>query len=92
MSLASLHQFVGSTTAESAVYSHKATRCEDWNRILTLYRYSVQEYSDAVGSLTGLSTGGFSDAWLRAETARKSCDSLRAELLDHEHQHSCVAA
>jgi hypothetical protein len=92
MSLSSLHQFISSTTAEPIMYNHRETRCEDWNRILNMYRFSVQEYSEAVGSLPGLSTARFSEAWLRAEIARKSCDSLRAELLDHEHQHSCVAA
>lgn len=64
--------------------------CAEWQTILDKYRIAAQAHSEAVAALTYLPGAGFAEAWLRAERARKTCDSYRAQLLDHELSHACL--
>jgi hypothetical protein len=63
--------------------------CEVWFELVGQYRQAAKQIGDAAGNLRGSPGPEFDKAWQRMELAWKTCDDIRAELLDHEHKHSC---
>ena len=64
-------------------------RCEEWATIFDMYCLAAEAYSDATSRLRFTAAAQFSEAWVRSEAARKTCDLWRTELLDHELRHAC---
>jgi hypothetical protein len=81
MSLTALHESVNQCREESG--------CAEWSAILKAYQNAVNAHSKAVLALGPPHPLDFAGAWLRAEITRKDSETLRAELLDHEHHHGC---
>jgi hypothetical protein len=90
MSLSTLSGFASSSSTNPVLGHPDPAPCQEWQDILDQYRIAAQAHSEAVAALTYLPGAGFAEAWLRAERARKTCDSYRAQLLDHEHNHACL--
>jgi hypothetical protein len=86
MSLANLSHFTRSRTS-----TPEQEICEEWRGILEEYRIAAEIYSQAALDLTPAPGLRFDEAWTRAEQARKMCDVCRSRLLDHEHNHACLA-
>jgi len=62
-------------------------RCRQRQELIARYQSAVRAYDGAVDAF---GENESDPAWQRAELARKECDSARAELLHHEHDHGCV--
>lgn len=62
--------------------------CGEWYDRLERYRRAAKTYSKSVEGLDGLD---FNLAWQSAEAALRNCRTSRAALLDHEHDHACIA-
>ena len=65
--------------------------CEEWCKLLELYRNAVSAYNVAVNKVNPLPGAAFTDSWQRAEHLRKQANNGRADLLHHEHDHGCLA-
>jgi hypothetical protein len=65
--------------------------CDVWCKLLERYRSAVTTYDEAAHDLSGVPGGAFNETWQRAEQARKQSESCRADLLQHEHEHACIA-
>src|SRR5579871_3476846 len=66
--------------------------CEQWFELVGQYRRAAKQIGEAADELRGAPGPEFDKAWQRMEIAWKTCDDYRAELLDHEHRHSCLDA
>jgi hypothetical protein len=64
--------------------------CDEWCRLVERYRSAVNTYNDAVKALGVAPGAAFNDTWQRTERTRTKCDRCRADLLHHEHDHSCL--
>src|SRR5271169_4826924 len=64
--------------------------CEQWCRLLELYRSAVNRYNEAANDLSLVLGSAFNQAWQRTEQARKKSENCRTELLQHEHEHGCL--
>ena len=86
MPLSTLSRFAGSRTS-----TPEENLCKEWSGILEDYRKAAEIYSTAALDLPSSRGSGFDEAWILAERARKACESCRSRLLDHEHNHACLA-
>jgi len=64
--------------------------CSEWCRLMERYRGAVSAYNEAAKNLGILPGTAFNETWSRTERARTKCDRRRADLLQHEHDHSCL--
>ena len=64
--------------------------CDQWCRLLELYRSAVNRYNEAANDLSRALGSAFNQAWQRTEQDRKQSESFRADLLHHELAHGCL--
>ena len=64
--------------------------CNQWYRLVELYQAAVNDYCEAAKALSVLPGPSFNQTWQRAERARNHAEDRRADILHHEHQHSCL--
>ena len=65
--------------------------CTEWWRLVGSFRAAVHAYDKAVAELADGSDVALDQAWRSAETARRDAESARADLMQHKHEHACVA-
>jgi len=65
--------------------------CQEWCRIVEMYRAAARDFNDSVGALPLAPGREFDLVWQRVERTRKTCDDARSALLAHEHEHNCQA-